>query len=63
LKTINCHGLELDLTDEMRRRVTQALAETQHALKRALRYSEEFQDKPLIHGYETHIAKLRDMLA
>lgn len=50
------------MTKEMTRRVLQAIQETEAALKRARRYSPEFQDKKLIADYEAHLAKLQAML-
>lgn len=51
------------MSNETRRKVLQALTETCVALERAMRYSPEFRDMPLIAFYEGHIAKLKAMLA
>jgi hypothetical protein len=50
------------MTDTQRKRVVQALAETQEAMARAMRYSPDLRDHALIAFYEAHIAKLTGML-
>lgn len=62
MKTINCYGLELELTAEHQRRIVQAIAETQRQIDREMRYSEEFRMHDRIDGWQAHIAKLQDML-
>lgn len=50
------------LSENERRRVIQAMGETQHSLTRAMRYSPEFRDHNLIAFYHRHIQKLTDLL-
>jgi hypothetical protein len=49
---------EAPMTQDQRRRVEQAIDETQRGLARAMRYSPEFRDMKLIGDYERHTAKL-----
>lgn len=47
---------------EQRRRVEQAMDQTQRALVRAERYSPQFRENDLIAFYHRHIQKLTDIL-
>lgn len=51
------------MTQAQRNRTVKALAETQAALARAMRYSPDLRDHDLISIYEAHIVKLNKMLA
>lgn len=50
------------MTDEQRRRATEALAETQRLLAKEMRYSPHLRKPEQIARYEQHIAKLTGYL-
>jgi len=52
----------IKLTTEQTNRVKQAIRETRNLMSKELGYSERFQDKAKIAGYQAHIAKLEAML-
>jgi hypothetical protein len=54
--------LKLKMTDERKRRVIQAMKETQSVLDAELKYSEDLQKKDNIAFYKKHIKKLENML-
>ena len=62
MKTINIQGNEIELTDEHRRRIIQAMVETQEKLNKELAYSEDLQHKDMVEFYTSHIEKLANML-
>lgn len=51
------------MTTEQKRRVIEAIDECERVLERARAYMGHNQDKELISKYETHKAKLEEMLA
>lgn len=62
MKTVNCNGVEIELTEDRRRRIIQSMIETQDKLYKELNYSEDLQHKGMIEFYRNHIAKLAGML-
>jgi hypothetical protein len=63
MKTITIGNLTLELTNERKRRITEALIETQRKLDKELEYSKDLQKQDMIDDYRTHIARLENMLA
>ena len=64
MKTITLSGgLELELTDERKGRITQALIETQDKLDKELAYSEDLQKAETVAFYRSHIKRLAAMLS
>jgi hypothetical protein len=49
-------------TQEQRRRIEQAMAETQAIIDKELRYSEDLQKPEYLAKYRAHLAKLQLML-
>lgn len=63
MKTIKLSGgMELELTDERKRRIVQALIETQDKLDKELAYSKDLQKADTVAFYRSHIDKLTRML-
>lgn len=64
MKTINLQYLgEVELTPERRRRIEQALRETQAILVKELSYPKDLQHTDAIKTYRNHITKLEGYLA
>lgn len=63
VNTINCMGMELELTDERKRRIASALIETQEKLEKEMRFPEDLRKQGMVDFYEKHIAKLVGMLS
>ena len=53
----------MKLTNDQRRRVYEAIDETEKHLNRELSYSEQFQKKDMVNFYRNHLEKLNNMLA
>jgi hypothetical protein len=62
-KKITVSGMTIELTSERRRRIVEAMIETQGKLDKELAYSEDLQHKDEIKFYRNHIAKLIKMLS
>lgn len=63
MNTITIGNMEIELTEERRRRICEAIAETQHQISREMKYSEEFRKHDNIKQWQQHIAKLEAMLS
>lgn len=63
MKKIKVLGTEIELTETRRRRIVEAMKETQRKLDKELSYSEDLQKKDMIQFYQNHIAKLEKMLS
>jgi aspartate/glutamate racemase len=63
MKTITIGGMTLELTATRKRRIIEAMQETQTKLDKELRYSEDLQHKDIVDFYRSHIAKLTAMLS
>lgn len=56
------NNMEIQLTQNLRKRTLDALKETQAHLNKELNYSEHLQDKKLIAFYKNHINKLNQII-
>ena len=61
-KIITIGTMKIEITDERKKRIYAAKAETEQKLNKELNYSEDLQHKDVIEFYRSHIAKLEDML-
>ena len=62
MPTVTVYGMQLELTDERKRRIVEAMIETQDKLDKELSYSEDLQKADRIAFYRQHIDKLIAML-
>ena len=63
MKTINCFGMKMELTQERKNRITSALIETMSKLDKELAYSEDLRKQGQIDFYIAHIEKLENILS
>lgn len=60
--TIVIGKARMELTPERKRRIEQAMIETQNKLDKELTYSEDLQHKDMIQSYQEHIEYLVGLL-
>ena len=62
MKTLQIGNTKIEMTEERKNRVREALAETERKLNKELGYSEDLQHKDTVNFYNGHIARLNEML-
>lgn len=62
-KHITIGGMKMQLTPERKRRIAEAIADTQRQIDREMGYSEDMRKQDLIDGWKRHIGNLQGMLA
>lgn len=63
MKTITIGSTQMELTPERRRRIVDAINDTQRQIDREMGYSEDLRKHGMIDGWKQHIANLQAMIA
>lgn len=62
MNTIKCGNLELEITEERKSRIEQAIKETRHQINREMKYSEDLRKHEDINRWESHIEYLASLI-